>query len=102
MIADKSRRKWGKIDLARLTFRSLARRINYESAASKSRFHHDLRISFSQKRMLKRKTKGNQSKNDRMKKGKMVHPKNSVSGVFVLFRCSLLSRENNKNNKYNV
>ncbi len=37
-----------------------------------------------------------------MKKGKMVHPKNSVSGVFVLFRCSLLSRENNKNNKYNV
>ena len=27
-----------------------------------------------------------------MKKGKMVHPKNSVSGVFVLFRCSLLSR----------
>lgn len=49
--------------------------------------------------MLKRKTKGKQSKNDRMKKGKMVHPKNSVSG---LFRCSLLSRENNKNNKYNV
>ncbi len=45
------------------------------------------------------KTKGKQSKNDRMKKGKMVHPKNRVSG---LFRCSLLSRENNKNNKYNV
>ena len=52
--------------------------------------------------MLKRKTKGKPSKNDRMKKGKMVHPKKSVSGVFVLFRCSLLSRENNKNNKYNV
>lgn len=102
MIADKSRRKWGKIGLARLTFRSLGRRIDYESATSKSRFQHDLRGSFSQKRMLKRKTKGKPSKNDRMKKGKMVHPKNSVSGVFVLFRCSLLSRENNKNNKYNV
>lgn len=99
MIADKSRRKWGKIGLASLTFLSLARRIDYESATSKSRLHHDLRVSFSQKRMLKRKTKGKQSKNDRMKKGKMVHPKNSVSG---LFRCSLLSRENNKNNKYNV
>lgn len=49
MIADKSRRKWGKIVLARLTFRSLARRINYESATSKSRFHHDLRVSFSEK-----------------------------------------------------
>ena len=52
--------------------------------------------------MLKRKTKGKQSKNDRMKKGKMAHPKNSVSGLFALFRCSLLSRENNKINKYNV
>lgn len=52
--------------------------------------------------MLKRKTKGEQSKNDRMKNGKMVHPKNSVSGLFALFRCNLLSRENNKNNKYNV
>lgn len=52
--------------------------------------------------MLKRKTKGKQSKNDRMKNGKMVHPKNSVSGLFALFRCILLSRENNKNNKYNV
>jgi len=32
-------------------------------------------VSFSQKRMLKRKTKGKQSKNDRMKKGKNgVHP----------------------------
>lgn len=102
MIADKSRRKWGKIGLARLTFRSLARRIDYESATSKSRLHHDLRGSFSQKRMLKRKTKGKQSKNDRMKKGKMVHPKNSVSGLFALFRYSLLSRGNNKNNKYNV
>ena len=56
MIADKSRRKWGKIGLARLTFRSLGRRIDYESATSKSRLHHDLRVSFSQKRMLKRKT----------------------------------------------
>jgi hypothetical protein len=75
MIADKSRRKWGKIGLARLTFRSLGRRIDYESGTSKSRFHHDLRVSFSQKRMLKRKTKGKQSKNDRMKKGKNgVHP----------------------------
>ena len=46
MIADKSQRKWGKIDLARLTFRSLARRIDYESGTSKSRFHHDLRVSF--------------------------------------------------------
>jgi len=69
MIADKSRRKWDKIDLASLTFLSLGRRIDYESGTSKSRFHHDLRISFSQKRMLKRKTKGNQSKNDRMKNG---------------------------------
>lgn len=33
---------------------------------------------------------------------KMAHPKNSVSGVFVLFRCCLMRRENNKNNKYNV
>uniref|UniRef100_UPI004029560B hypothetical protein n=1 Tax=Prevotella sp. TaxID=59823 RepID=UPI004029560B len=69
MIADKSRRKWDKIDLASLTFLSLGRRIDYESGTSKSRFHHDLRISFSEKRMLKRKTKGNQSKNDRMKNG---------------------------------
>lgn len=53
--------------------------------------------------MLKRKTKGNQSKNDRMKKwGKWFIRKNSVSGLFALFRYSLLSRENNKNNKYNV
>ena len=102
MIADKSQRKWGKIGLARLTFQSLARRIDYETATSKSRFHHDLRVSFSQKRMLKRKPRANNQKNDRMKKGKMVHPKNSVSGLFALFRCSLLSRENNKNNKYNV
>ena len=102
MIADKSRRKWGKIGLASLTFLSLGRRINYESAASKSRLHHDLRGSFSQKRMLKRKTRANNQKNDRMKKGKMVHPKNRVSRLFALFRCSLLSRENNKNNKYNV
>jgi len=69
MIADKSRRKWRKIGLARLTFLSLGRRIDYEIGTSKSRLHHDLRISFSQKRMLKRKTKGNQSKNDRMKNG---------------------------------
>lgn len=72
IIADKNRRKWGKIGLARLTFLSLGRRIDYESGTSKSRLHHDLRVSFSQKRMLKRKTKGKQSKNDRMKKGKMV------------------------------
>lgn len=57
----------GKISLASLTFLSLARRIDYESATSKSRFHHDLRGSFSQKHMLKRKTKGKPSKNDRMK-----------------------------------
>ena len=38
-----------------------------------------MRVSFSQKRMLKRKTKGKQSKNDRMKKGKMVHPKKACS-----------------------
>lgn len=62
MIADKSRRKWGKIGLASLPFLSLGRRINYESGTSKTRLHHDLRISFSQKRMLKRKTKGKQSK----------------------------------------
>lgn len=70
MIADKSRRKWGKIGLASLPFLSLGRRIDYESGTSKTRLHHDLRGSFSQKRMLKRKTKGKQSKNDRMKKGK--------------------------------
>ena len=52
--------------------------------------------------MLKRKTKGKQSKNDRMKNGKMVHPENGGIGLFALFRCSLLSRENNKNNKYDV
>jgi len=52
--------------------------------------------------MLKRKTKGKQSKNDRMKNGKMVHPKKRVSGLFALFRCCLMRRENNKNNKYNV
>ena len=52
--------------------------------------------------MLKRKTKGKPSKNDRMKKGKMVHPKNRVSRLFALFRYSPLSRGNNKNNKYNV
>ena len=102
MIADKSRRKWGKIGLASLTFLSLARRIDYESGTSKSRLHHDLRVSFSQKRMLKRKTKGKQSKNDRMKKGKRVHPENGVIGLFALFRCCLVRRENNKNNKYNV
>ena len=85
MIADTSRRKWGKIGLARLTVLSLGRRIDYESGTSKSRLHHDLRVPFSQNRMLKRKTKGKQSKNDRIKKGKMVHPKNRVSGVFALF-----------------
>ena len=52
--------------------------------------------------MLKRKTKGKQSKNDRMKKGKRVHPGNGVIGLFALFRCCLVRRENNKNNKYNV
>ena len=69
MIADKSRRKWGKIVLARLTFRSLGRRIDYESATSKVRFHHDLRVSFSQKRMLKRKNQGQTIKKRSHEKG---------------------------------
>lgn len=175
MIADKSRRKWGKIGLARLTIRSLGRRIDYESATSKSRFHHDSRGSFSHKRMLKRKPRANNQKTIAWKRGKMgfirkirmftstavgecntplsiatpfsvnaygrlrapirieldvafcdfqfsnsswlswnmkssgnrsalrlVHPENGVIGLFALFRCSLLSGENNTNNKYNV
>lgn len=100
MIADKSRRKWGKIGLARLTFLSLDRRINYESATSKSRLHHDLRVSFSQKRMLKRKTKGKQSKNDRMKNGKMVHPKKK--SVRVVCVVSMLPDEEGKQQEQQV
>lgn len=100
MIADKSRRKWGKIGLASLTFLSLGRRINYESATSKSRLHHDLRVFFSQKRMLKRKTKGKQSKNDRMKKGKMVHPKKK--SVRVVCVVSMLPDEEGKQQEQQV
>lgn len=81
MIADKSRRKWGKIGLASLTFLSLGRRIDYESATSKTRFHHDLRVSFSQKRMLKRKPRANNQKNDRMKKGNDAMRKTELARV---------------------
>jgi len=81
MTADKSRRKWGKIVLARLTFLSLGRRIDYESATSKSRFHHDLRGSFSQKSMLKRKTKGKQSKKRSHEIGKNGFASGSRNGL---------------------
>lgn len=78
----------GKTGLASLTFLSLGRRIDYESGTSKTRLHHDLRVSFSQKRMLKRKTKGKQSKNDRMKKGKMAHPKIECQGCLRCFNAA--------------
>lgn len=100
MIADKSRRKWGKIVLARLTFRSLGRRIDYESATSKSRFHHDLRVSFSQKRMLKRKTKGKQSKKRSHEKWK--NGSSEKKSVRVVCVVSMLPDEEGKQQEQQV
>ena len=81
MIADKSRRKWGKIGLASLTFLSLGRRIDYERGTSKSRLHHDLRISFSQKRMLKRKSQGQTIKKRSHEIGKNGFASGSRNGL---------------------